>query len=171
MATFNFKVINTGARTKLNALLKATTDMQPVYATVGRVIANRIRLCFKLGIDPWGSPWAKLRFRTGQPLRDTGRLQRSIVAKPDGKGVTIGTNVQYARTHQYGATIVPKKEGGRLVFPGPGGRMIFAKKVTVPSRPFMPLRKNQSVVALPPDWSADVVRALRAYFVNVAKGT
>ena len=183
MARFSFKVIDTGARGKLNALIKATADMQPVYATVGRVVANRIRLCFKLGIDPWGSPWAKLRFRSGQPLRDTGRLQRSIVAKPDGKGVTIGTNVRYARTHQYGATIVPKEQAGpvqpggsiggraRLVFPGPVGRLIFAKKVTIPARPFMPLRKNQSVVALPVDWSADVVRALRAYFVNVAKGT
>jgi phage gpG-like protein len=58
------------------------------------------------------------------------------------------------------------------VFPGPGGRMIFAKKVVVPARPFMPLKKGYSVVTLPPAWSADITRAMRAYFKNAAtKGT
>lgn len=163
------RVDDAGARAKLNALIKASGDMQPVFTTVGRVIVNRIRLCFKLGIDPWGSPWAALKFRKGQPLRDTGRLNRSIVANPDKTGVTIGTNVKYAPTHQFGATITPKT-ARRLVFPGPNGQLIFAKKVTIPARPFMPLRKDQAAVALPPDWSAAVVRALRSYFATVAKG-
>lgn len=151
------------AREKLRALIGAASDMTPVYQTVGRVVLNRIRLCFKLGIDPWGSPWAKLKIRQGQPLRDTGRLNRSIVANADKTGVTIGTNVQYAPTHQFGATIVPKR-AKRLVFPGPGGRMIFAKKVAIPARPFLPLRKGYTTATLPPSWSADVTRALRAYF-------
>lgn len=170
MATkIKFEVNDAGARKKLKALVAATGDMQPVFATVGRSIANRIRLCFKLGVDPWSSPWAALKIRKGQPLRDTGRLNRSIVANPDKTGVTIGTNVKYAPTHQFGATIMAKP-GKRLVFPGPGGAMVFAKKVTVPARPFMPLKKGQNVVALPPAWSADVTRALRAYFRSVAKG-
>ena len=156
-----------GARAKLQALIKAAGDPTPIYQTVGRTILNRIRLCFKLGIDPWGAPWAALKLRQGQPLRDTGRLNRSIVANPDKNGVTIGTNVMYAPTHQYGATISPKN-AKKLVFPGPGGRMIFAKKVTIPARPFMPLRKNHAAVALPPQWSADVTRAIRNYFINAA---
>lgn len=165
-----FKVNTRGADAKITALLNAAANAQPAFATVGRVIANRIRLCFKLGIDPWGSPWAALKIRKGQPLRDTGRLQRSIVSNPDKTGVTIGTNAKQARIQQFGGTIVAKP-GKRLVFPGPGGAMIFAKKVTIPGRPFMPLRKGQNVVALPPDWSRDVVRALRAYFIDaVQKG-
>jgi phage virion morphogenesis protein len=169
MATkIKFQVNDAGARAKLKALIAASGDLKPVFATVGRVIVNRIRLCFKLGIDPWGTPWAALKFRKGQPLRDTGRLQRSIVANPDKDGVTIGTNVKYARTHQFGATITPKS-AKRLVFPGAGGQLIFAKKVTVPSRPFMPLKKDQQAVALPPDWSTDMTRALRAYFKKAAE--
>lgn len=171
MATkIKFEVNDAGARAKLKALVAATGDLQPVFATVGRSIANRIRLCFKLGIDPWSNPWAALKIRKGQPLRDTGRLNRSIVSNPDKTGVTIGTNVRHAAVHQYGQTIVAKP-GKRLVFPGPNGQMIFAKKVTIPARPFMPLKKGQNVVTLPPAWSADVTRALRAYFRNATKGT
>lgn len=168
MATkLKFEVNDAGARAKLKALIAATGDLQPVFATVGRSIANRIRLCFKLGVDPWANPWAALKIRKGQPLRDTGRLNRSIVSNPDKTGVTIGTNVRHAAVHQYGQTIVAKP-GKRLVFPGPNGQLVFAKKVEIPARPFMPLKKGQNVVTLPPAWSADVTRALRAYFRNVA---
>lgn len=168
MAKIVFRLDDSVARAKIAAMQAAAADMRPLYATVGRVIVNRIRLCFKLGIDPWSSPWAALKIRKGQPLRNTGRLNRSVVANPDTKGVTIGTNVQFAAVHQYGATIEPKKPGGRLVFPGPNGRMIFAKKVTIPARPFMPLKKGFTTVQLPPAWSADVTRALRTYFTQAA---
>jgi phage gpG-like protein len=165
MAGLTFKINDKGAAAKLNALAKLTGNLEPVFAVIGSRIASRIRLCFKLGIDPWANPWAALKMRKGQPLRDTGRLQRSITSKPDAKGVTVGTNVKYAKTHQFGATIVPVK-AKRLVFPGPNGRLIFAKKVTIPARPFMPIQKGQEVVALPPAWSADVVRAIKAYFTK-----
>lgn len=162
MGKFTFKLDDTRALAKLKALQDAG-QMQPVFAAIGRSMVNRIRLCFKMGVDPWGSPWAALKFRKGQPLRDTGRLNQSITFNADNTGVTIGTNVKYARTHQYGATIVPKQPGKRLVFPGPGGRLIFAKKVTVPARPFLPLRRGDTL-ALPPSWQADVSRTLRNYF-------
>lgn len=173
MSKLKVTVNDAGARAKIKALIGSTQNMQPVFATVGSVIRNRIRLCFKLGIDPWGSPWAALKIRRGQPLRDTGRLQSSITSKPDATGVTIGTNlrnkgVSYPAVHQFGATIEPK-QAKRLVFPGPGGQLIFAKKVTIPARPFMPLKKGTNVVALPPDWSAAATRALRAYFKNKAE--
>lgn len=170
MAKLKVTINDKKVQARLNALIKATSNMEPVYATIGRTLVNRIRLGFKTGIDPWGSPWAKLKFRQGQPLRDTGRLNRSIVAKADATGVTVGTNVEHARVHQYGATIVPKTKS-RLVFPGPGGKLIFAKKVTIPARPFLPLRRASDTVALPPAWSKQVVSALRAYFTNATKGS
>lgn len=162
MAKITFKVDDSRAKAKLRLLDAAAANPQPVYATIGRVLVNRIRLCFKLGIDPWSNPWAALKMRKGQPLRDTGRLQRSISSRVDADGVTVGTNLIYAPVHQFGATIVPKK-AKRLVFPGPGGKMIFAKKVVVPARPFLPLRRYGATVALPPDWSLLVVRSIKAY--------
>jgi phage gpG-like protein len=170
VAKIKFEVNDAGARAKIKALQAATADMTPAFATVGSVIRNRINLCFKLGIDPWGSPWAALKIRKGQPLRDTRVLQESFSSKPDATGVTVGTNqMPRAAVHQFGATIKPKKVGGRLVFPGPNGALIFAKGVKIPARPFMPLKKGSDVVALPPDWSAAVTRALRAYFKKTAE--
>lgn len=209
MAKFRIQVNDGGVAAKLRALDKATENMQPVYETVGRVLVNQIRLCFKLGIDPWGNPWRAIKWRAprvrmqaikdsdgnvvdykrrknkdgsftltkagkrqmeanragtpGQPLRDTGRLNRSISSKVDATGVTVGTNVKYARVHQFGATIVPRSKP-RLVFPGPDGNLIFAKRVVVPARPYLPLRKGAAVVALPPSWSVRVVSALKLYF-------
>lgn len=166
MAGLKFTLLDKGAAAKLNALKKATGDMTGAFAAVGRSIASRIRLCFKLGIDPWNNPWAALKMRKGQPLRDTGRLQRSITSKPDATGVTIGTNVKYAKVHQFGATIVPVK-AKRLVFPGPGGKLIFAKKVVVPARPYMPIKSGGQVLELPPEWRAASARAVKAYFASV----
>lgn len=168
MAKLIFRLDDGGAKAKLAALSAAANDMRPAYETIGRVLVNRIRLGFKLGIDPWGSPWLKLKIRQGQPLRDTGRLQRSITSQPDAQGVTVGTSLRYAPVHQFGATITPKK-AKRLVFPGPGGKLIFAKKSVIPARPFLPLRRGGSAVVLPPAWSVIVVNALKAYFKNAAE--
>lgn len=165
-----FKIDKSRAIAKLNLIEAAAKNPAPVYATIGRVLVNRIRLCFKLGISPWNQPWAALKFRKGQPLRDTGLLQRSISSKVDATGVTVGTNqMPRAAVHQFGATIVPKKPGGRLVFPGPGGKLIFAKKSVIPARPFLPLRRGGATVELPPSWGALVIKALRAYLRGVTE--
>ncbi len=163
------KVDNSRALAKIRAMLDAGADMRPVFATVGRTVSSRIKLCFKLGIDPWGSPWAALKFRQGQPLRDKGILQSSITYNTDQSGVTIGTNqMPRAAVHQFGAVIKPKN-AKRLAFPGPGGKIIFAKKVTIPARPFLPIRKGSDVIALPQQWSMAVKQSLRRYFVDAAK--
>jgi phage gpG-like protein len=194
MPTLTVEALDKGAKKKLDALL-ASGNIESAYDAIGSTIANRVRLCFKLGTDPYGSPWKKIKFRAprqkndksgpsttgrrqryanrafaaskGEPLRDTGRLARSITYKVDGSGVTIGTNVFYAPTHQFGATIVPKK-AKRLVFPGPGGALIFAKKVTIPQRAFLPIRTPNAVPSLPPSWSVAVVRAIKARLISSA---
>lgn len=194
MASRLLKIAVDDAKVQAKIAQLAGADMKPAFEAVGRVIATRVRLCFKLGIDPWGSPWVAIKWRAprrtndrkrlsatgrrqaaanaagkaGQPLRDTGRMNRSITSVADATGVTVGTNVKYARVHQHGATIVPKT-AKRLVFPGPDGTLIFAKKVTIPARPFLPLRPNTTTVALPPDWSVSVVRALRLHFRRQAQ--
>lgn len=204
------------AAKKLQALEAAFDDKQAVFGLIGNRLLNRVRLGFKLGIDPWGRKWKAVKWRAprirmqaikdaggntidykrkvgkdgkfvltkagkaqaeanrqggaavGNPLRDTGRMRNSITSRVEADGVTIGTNVIYAPVHQFGATIRPKK-AGRLVFPGPRGDIIFAKKVIVPARPFLPIRASGQPVVLPVSWSADVVRALRAYATRQVK--
>lgn len=159
------KVDAAGASKKIRALEKALASPVGAYRVIGARLITKIRLCFKLGIDPWGSPWLALKLRKGNPLRDTGRLGASVTAKADDTGVSIGTNLIQAPVHQFGATIVPVK-AKRLVFPGPGGKgLIFAKKVVIPARPFLPLTKA-GAVELPEKWRADVINALKAYLLK-----
>jgi len=152
---------------KIRALEKALANPRPLYATLGRLLVNRIRVLFRLGVDPWGTPWLPLKIRKGQPLRDTGRLQRSVSFTATDEGVSVGTNLRQAALQQFGGTIVPVK-AKRLVFKGPAGTVIFAKKVVVPARPFMPLRRFGAPPALPAEWSAAASGAIRAYLDNAA---
>lgn len=58
---------------------------------------------FRRGVDPFGVPWAPLKEREGQPLRNTGTLMNSF-ACTDRFPLTLGTNVPYASYHQDGTT-------------------------------------------------------------------
>lgn len=203
MAKLNFKVDDAQIAAKLAALEDAAADTGPLYEAIGAKLLNRIRLCFKLGIDPWGSPWAQIKFRApavqkvigkyggsldrrdkagnlvytakgkgqvaankdgkpGQPLRDTGLLQRSVSSRVTPDGVIVGTNLRQAKIHQFGGVIRPKK-AKVLVFPGPDGELIFAKKVTIPARPYMPIRKFGQDADLPPQWALLVTQSIKAH--------
>ena len=48
----------------------------------------------------------------------------------------------------------------------PDGRRVFAKSVTIPARPFLPLRGNSENLDLPPAWRASIVEALRTNFTK-----
>lgn len=144
-------------------------DMSPLMSLIGRSLASRTQLGFRLGVDPYGEAWAPLKFRQGQPLRDTGRLQRSITSVAGSDYVDVGTNVSYGLVHQFGATIEAGKPphislGGYqttgspvLLFRGPGGKTVAAKKVVIPARPILPTAK------LPSSWGTDTVNAIRSY--------
>lgn len=100
---------------------------------------------------PDGTRWKRLKFRNGQPLRDTRRLQSSFTGQSSARGFIIGTNTHYAVTHQEGRVIKAKGDG-RLRFKA-GGSWHAAKEVTVPARPMMPTGK------LSPLWQKALERA------------
>lgn len=193
MASITFTLNDKRAQAKLAALDAAASNKAPMYAAIGAALRTRIRLCFQLGIDPWGTPWRAIRFRApagkkdakgkfkpskkgrsqmqgnasgkaGQPLVDSGELRESITVKADGQGVTVGTNKIQARVQQFGATIVPKN-GKTLAFPGPNGMVVFAKKVTIPARRYLPMRRID-VVELPPAWSQLAIARVRSHLVD-----
>ena len=89
----------------LNQLLDVTTRLQQqrkLMQRIGRAVHADTMLRFRSGKAPDGTPWLPLQARQGQPLRDTGRLQRSITWEADDQQATIGTNVKYARAHNFG---------------------------------------------------------------------
>lgn len=125
-----------------------------------------VALEFDSHTDPYGRKWAPLRSRAGQPLTDTGRLAHSFAFQAQGDDVRLGTSVQYAGVHQYGAAIKPKNAkalrfrvgGARPNAPGKAtGGFVFAKKVTIPQRQMVPEGD------LGPVWLADFETEVDAY--------
>lgn len=189
MAKFDIIVQSQQVQARLSELIAQGANMQPAWQAVGNNLVNRIRLGFRISKDPWGNTWLPIKWRTprlkkgagrklslagkkqmaantvgspGQPLRDTGRLARSVVAQASATDVVVGTNLIYARVHQFGAVIHPKK-GPFLVFGGPTGQLIFARRVTVPARPYMPISAG-GTMSLPATWAANIIRTLAAHF-------
>lgn len=149
---------------KLEAVERALRDagnperIRAALQALGRVLVTRIQLTFRQSTAPNGSRWAPLKLRQGQPLVDTGRLRASITSKAGDREVVVGTNVQYARVHQFGAVIRPVR-AKLLRFPNDAGGFAFARQVKVPARPFMPIGPAGQV-DLPASWSAAALSAM-----------
>lgn len=136
-----------------------------------RVLLNRIKMGFRTSRSPAGASWKPLNpklTRTGQPLVDTGRLRNSVGSRRDGDAVVIGTNLRTPKggyslgaVHQFGAVIVPQKAKFLVWSPKGGKGLIFAKRVTIPARPFMPVTAN-GIVDLPPAWAQSALKAMAA---------
>lgn len=138
-------------------------QLRKVFESVGKALQSRILLCFRMGVSPWGESWKPLRYREGQPLQDTGRLRNSLTVRATDDDVQIGTNlkhngVSYPAVMQFGAVIRPRK-GKVLVF-HIGSRTIFAKKVVVPARPYLPIRPNGET-DLPKSWANAALKKFR----------
>jgi len=151
-----------GASQYLDGLKAKLANLAPVYNEIGTALVEETRTGFATSTDPYGTPWLPLKMRAGQPLRDTARLMNSITHVADNEGVEVGTNVAYAATHQFGATITPKVAPW-LVFQGPSGT-VFTKQVTVPARPFLPTPEK----GIPASWAQTIFDAIRAR-LGVAK--
>lgn len=103
---------------------------------------------FRSSTDPYGNPWAPLSSRSGKPLMDTGtHLRNGLAAQATDSGFTVSTAFKGAAVHQYGAVIVPKnakalafKVRGAPMKSSRRGKasMVFAKKITIPRRQYMP---------------------------------
>lgn len=133
------------------------THMRDAWEGVGRYLKSEIQLGFRRQQSPDGKGWLPT-LRGGQILRLTSRLRDSIDYAAGGDSLAIGTNVTYAPTHQFGATISAKR-APYLRF-RIGDRWVSKKRVTVPARPFLPTD------GLPDDWQAGLIRMLKAHFAG-----
>lgn len=143
------------------------TDARPLHAAIGAVVQTLIRLGFRTSTSPYGARWKPLRFRRGQPLVDKGRLRSSITYRADETGVTIGTNLIQAKVHQFGATIEPRNAA--FLHWQANGQKFWAKRVTIPARPFLPILPSGQP-SLPASWNAAIVARLRTAIQAVLNG-
>ena len=119
MMTLSVQIKDAGLKQRLSGLISRAKNPTPVLAWVGRYMAYDVGGVFSEFQTRGRGSWAPLRLRMGQPLRDARTLERSIGWKVIGRNdVVVGTNLKYARVHQYGATIKAKTARG-LLFIGP----------------------------------------------------
>lgn len=102
-----------------------------------------------------GSGWASMRSGEPSNLIKKGMLVSSVrITQIDSKNVSVGSDRKYAAIHQLGGTIRPKQKKV-LVFQI-GGRTIFAKRVRIPPRPYLPFDAAGKMLA----WAEKRVRAV-----------
>lgn len=84
------------------------------------------------------APWPALAGGGKASLRRSGELRKGLhVTDVSARQGRVAVNKIYGAVHQFGATITPKKTGGKLAF-SIGGKKVFANRVTIPARPFLP---------------------------------
>lgn len=75
--------------------------------------ASDVRNNFARSQSPEGVPWRRLAHPRpnssgkDQPLRDTGLLMASCYGRADATSITVGSNLVYARLHQFGGVVKP----------------------------------------------------------------
>lgn len=92
-------------------------------------------------------------------LQGEGDLKKSVVVgKLTKNSVEIGSSLPYARIHQLGGTITPKKS--YLFVPLGGGRFLRLKEVTIPARPYLLLQTEDETA---------IVKAAKDYLGQAAQ--
>jgi phage gpG-like protein len=104
----------------------------------GEAALTELRRGFRNSRDPYGKPWAELVLRDGKPLRDTGRLANSFSLRLTPNGFTIGTPIEFAYVHQFGATIVPVRAKALRFKPRGSKRFVTLQKAVIPARKMLP---------------------------------
>lgn len=131
---------------------------------IGVLLVKRTLKRFETETGPDGKKWAPLnpayaagkkgnKILQGSGMR--GGLMGTIVWQINGNQLIIGTNKIYGAVHQLGATIRPRTADA-LVF-RMGGRLIHAKKVTIPARPYLGVSSDDQMAVL--DLVEDIVEA------------
>lgn len=123
---------------------KKMANKKLLMATIGESLVSGTIKRFADEEDPQGKKWEKserAKSESGVTLTETGRLRKSIdyAATPD--KVMVGSNIAYARIHQFGGTIKPKGKKS-LKFKGLDGKDVFVKQVDIPARPYIGVSKQ-----------------------------
>lgn len=126
----------TPALERLNALLK---NPEPILTAVGQRVRSITEGNFNtVGAAFRPATWAPKKDGSPSILQKSTTLARSFHLTYTQDSVTLKSPVVYAAIHQSGGEIRPKA-GKALKFQS-GGRWWTVKKVTMPARPFVPIK-------------------------------
>lgn len=114
------------------AMAALAARRQSVTAAARRALSDSVMLVH----------WKITLNLTGAVLRvKTGRLRQSMQIQVFEDSAVIGTNVEYARIHEFGGTTPPHeirpRRGKALFFGGRFAAHVVHPRATVPARPYM----------------------------------
>lgn len=145
-------------------------SFKPLLSAIGLEMVTSTGRRFETGTAPDGSRWPRslAALQEGrQTLIKTGRLRDSITYNATSTDVEVGTNVEYAPPHQFGATIPPHTIRARraraLRIPGIGfRRSVKHPGSTVPARPFLGLSTQDETIIhnITEDWMRKITARL-----------
>ena len=92
-------------------------------------------------------------------LQVSGDLRKSISISVEENEVHVGTSIIYARIHQFGGVIKPKR-GRFLWIPVRSGRWIPIRQAKIPARPYLMVQKEDE---------EPIIRVFRDWMVEEAK--
>ena len=119
----------------------ADLDTETLLTTIGALGESQTRRRIEEEKSaPDGTPWQENAEGTSILLRTGKHLRDSIAWNVSGDTASWGSSWEHAHVHQNGAVITPKNARMLSFFAG-GGR-VFAKKVTIPARPFVGLSED-----------------------------
>jgi phage virion morphogenesis protein len=171
MTTFTIEVKDEAVQALLAQLSQRLGNLRPVLQAIGSDITERTKRRFETSTAPDGTPWkpnsaatlAMLAARIGGQkskvkkdgslnaagLRSLGNkkpligesqdLRRQIVPSVSGNTLTVVSTPVYAAIHQFG---------------GQAGR---GRKVTIPARPFLPVRADGTLYPDEQRWVLDAL--------------
>lgn len=116
--------VNTRELVKIGKFVRRLSDIDFTEAmdTIGFRLVGKIRLQFRLGLDPFGNPWLPLSDNTRAAknsdgaikerriLVDKGILEKSFIHEPNSDYVRIGTPLEYAEYHNEGTQRIPRRQ-------------------------------------------------------------
>jgi len=146
MAGASFRMDLSGLRGMVGKAIAHVQARQEIMEQIGEQLVSSTQQRFEDGRGPGGENWEpsiRAQAEGGQTLVDTARLKNSIGYEASLNLVAVGTNVEYAATHQFGADI-RAKNAPYLRFQV-GGRWARKKAVSIPPRPFIGISKQDIV--------------------------
>ncbi|KGQ31920.1 phage virion morphogenesis protein [Gallibacterium anatis] len=136
----SIKLDDTKAIKVIDEIAKQLKQPRKLYGELGEELRKQHQTRIKKEMAPDGKKWKPLQSwykktkKRGGILRATGELHNTLAYNIGADSLEFGSPVKYAPTHQFGAVIIPKRKKALAL---QGGELGFAKKVNVPSRPWL----------------------------------
>ncbi len=109
-------------------------SLNEILEKIGFYQENEIKKRFDTSSDAEGKSWKALKYRKGNPLRDTAALMGSFNTTISGSSVKVWTDKIYANIHDQGGVIEPKNK--QVLCFTINGIKYFSKRVVIPQRKF-----------------------------------